>query len=45
MDQDPPNATHDGFVINCCAGKSSWALDRFNPNQLRQLFDAVGWQR
>jgi hypothetical protein len=34
----------DGFVIAWSAGKSLRVPDRFNPQQLRQLLDALGWQ-
>ncbi len=44
MDPDPANGMLDGFVIAWSAGKSLRVPDRFNPQQLRQLLDALGWQ-
>ena len=44
MDPDPANGTLDGFVIAWSAGKSLRVPDRFNPQQLRQLLDVLGWQ-
>ena len=44
MDSDPANGMQDGFVIAWSAGKSLRVPDRFNPQQLRQLLDALGWQ-
>ena len=44
MDTDPANGTLDGFVIAWSAGKSLRVPDRFNPQQLRQLLDVLGWQ-
>ena len=44
MDSDPANGMQDGFVIAWSAGKSLRVPDRFNPQQLRQLLDVLGWQ-
>ena len=44
MDPDPANGTLDGFVIAWSADKSLRVPDRFNPQQLRQLLDVLGWQ-
>jgi hypothetical protein len=44
MDSDPANRMQDGFVIAWSAGKSLRVPDRFNPDQLRQLLDVLGWQ-
>ncbi len=44
MDPDPANGMQDGFVIAWSAGKSLRVPDRFNPDQLRQLLDVLGWQ-
>jgi len=44
MDSDPANRMQDGFVIAWSAGKSLRVPDSFNPQQLRQLLDALGWR-
>ena len=44
MDSGPANRMQDGFVIAWSAGKSLRVPDRFNPQQLRQLLDALGWR-
>ena len=44
MDPDPANGMLNGFVIAWSAGKSLRVPDRFNPQQLRQLLDVLGWQ-
>ena len=44
MDPDPANGMLDGFVIAWSAGKSLRVPNRFNPDQLRQLLDVLGWQ-
>jgi hypothetical protein len=42
MDSDPANGIQDSFVIAWSAGKSLRVPDRFNPQQLSQLVDALG---
>ena len=44
MDSDLANGMQDGFVIAWSAGNSLRVPDRFNPQQLRLLLDALGWQ-
>ncbi len=44
VDPEPVSGTSDGFVITWSSGKSLRVPDRFNPDQLRQLLDVMGWQ-
>ena len=44
VDPEPVSGTSDGFVITWSSGKSLRVPDRFNPDQLRQLLDVLGWQ-